>query len=170
MCKKIFKCAKETESKDVHHGPAKQPRHTETVDDGVKLIHDTTIHDLAFFKRQQITVTNYAVGLYVALYASFRIVDETGGPLFSNMMGVLVICLAITLLGLSSFFLWDLHCSIKHRRDRLREIRDYLPMIYRVLRLANKKPSETPITYLLQSVILAGGILLVLIVVVGIGN
>ncbi len=82
-------------------------------------LYQVTTQDLAFFKSQQWTLTNYTLVAFAAIVGSLHIDSSlTIGP-----CGRLVLCLIATLIGvIAAWVLWRLKRAIDERRDRLKRI------------------------------------------------
>jgi hypothetical protein len=85
----------------------------------LRLLYEVSVTDLEFFKRQQWSVTNYALLLYAAVVGVARLLD--GGV---SHLEKLVLCFVATGVAiLAGYILWVLNNSIDVRKARLAAIR-----------------------------------------------
>ena len=81
-------------------------------------LYQVTTQDLAFFKSQQWSLTNYGL---LALAAIAGIPQITGLPGTKCIATILCIS-AVAITALTAFLLWRLHGSIEVRRGRLEKV------------------------------------------------
>jgi hypothetical protein len=91
--------------------------------DDLRLLYQVTVSDLAFFKGQQWSVTNYALLIFAALVGVTQL-DQVEDLLLSDR--TLLLALATVDMVLAFVALIHLHCSIKLRRARLTSVRGKL--------------------------------------------
>ncbi|MCI0528994.1 MAG: hypothetical protein L0Y56_16275 [Nitrospira sp.] len=88
------------------------------MDEYVRLAYQSSLEDIRFFKKQQWTVTNYTILLYVSIIALARYVNPSGNVWLSFITGI------IGLLAL--FVILLLQGSIEGVYAREEKIRKYL--------------------------------------------
>lgn len=126
---------------------------TEQSNEEMRLLYQTSVTELEFFKRQQWSVTNYALLLYAAIVGVAQLlagnIDRTEK---------LVLCLVASVVGmLGAYILWVLNNSIEVRKSRLEAIHDHFSESFRKVWSIEEKPEEALSIY----------VLLLLVVVVG---
>lgn len=85
----------------------------------LQLLYNVSVSDIAAFKQQQWSVTNYALVIQAALVAVGQLLKE---PLGSWERWLLVVLIGVTAC-VGGSVLFRLHRSIEERRERLRRIR-----------------------------------------------
>ena len=131
----------------------------------LRLLYQTSVADLEFFKRQQWSVTNYALLLYAVIVGIVQVLQgNVSGPEKT------VLCLVATVVALlGCYILRVLNSSIVLRRGRLITIRKSFSKDFRAAWSAMKNEGETEKTaeeeekkYFiyrsLQAVVIAGAI------------
>jgi uncharacterized membrane protein len=105
----------------------------------LRLLYQTTVADIAFFKQQQFTVTNYALLLQTALvFVAYQFLKSPLEPFFFWL--VLVLAVGISAAGLLA--VQRLHASIEVRRERLRRVRKQFGRAFFAAWDVNKEPDD----------------------------
>ncbi len=119
----------------------------------LRLLYQVTTQDLAFFKQQQWSTTNYALLLQAALVGVIQLAK--GAATQSVRIGACVLATAVGIAGV--VLLTKLERSIKARRDRLGQVRGRLSQEFRDAWKIPAKAPDSPITaVVLGSVIVIG--------------
>ena len=123
----------------------------------LRLLYQVTTQDLAFFKQQQWSVTNYVLLLYGAFFGISQI-----DSLKVASCERFVLCLLATALGVVGIWLViKLEKSIKARRDRLDNVRRLFTKTFCIAwRSKHKAPDSSAIAYLLCTVMGFGAVFL----------
>lgn len=122
-------------------------------DDELRLLYQVTVQDLAFFKQQQWSVTNYGLLLYAAIVGIPQIPNAGVTPCER-----LVLCLLATALAAGgAYLLYKLERSIKARRDRLSKIRRLFTKAFCLAWRSKYKDPDAPTTSILLGAILIVG-------------
>jgi len=116
------------------------------------LLYSSSISEIAGFKQQQWAVTNYTLVVNAALVAAGQII---GAKLHVGERFVLVALVVISV-GLGLRVLHLLQCSIKARRDRLSNIREYFGDPFKDSRSVSKE--DDPVPYILGSAQVIGAL------------
>lgn len=117
------------------------------------LLYQVSVQDLAFFKGQQWSITNYGLLLYAAIVGIPQIPNICLTPCER-----LILCLLATALtGSGVFLLWKLERSIKARRDRLKKIFKTFTNTFCLAWKSKSKDPDAPTTSILQGSILVIG-------------
>lgn len=104
----------------------------------LRLLYQTSVTELEFFKRQQWSVTNYALLLYAAIVGITRLLDGDVSSLEK-----LVLCLVATIVAtLGVYILFVLNNSIDIRRARLAAIRTEFTALYQSAWVAKEKDDK----------------------------
>ena len=121
----------------------------------LRLLYDVSVTELEFFKRQQWSVTNYALLLYAGIVGVARLLQGN----ISNTEK-LVLCLVATGVAvLGSYILWVLNNSIDVRKARLSAARKQFSTTFHSAFSAKEKAEEAlSINVLLLGVVLVGAI------------
>jgi hypothetical protein len=104
----------------------------------LRLLYQVSVTDLEFFKRQQWSVTNYALLLYAAIIGVARMLDGD-----VSRLEKLVLCSVATGVAiLASYILWVLNNSIDVRKARLASIRKNFSAAFHNAWSAREKEEE----------------------------
>jgi hypothetical protein len=123
----------------------------------LQLLYQTSITELEFFKRQQWSVTNYALLLYAAIVGVAQLLQGN-----VSAMEKLVLCLVATTVGLlGAYILWVLNNSIDVRKARLVEIHQHFSDNFRQIRAVQEKPEEALSIYVLLLMVVSIGVCVV---------
>ncbi|KPK11709.1 MAG: hypothetical protein AMJ68_04875 [Acidithiobacillales bacterium SG8_45] len=121
----------------------------------LRLLYEVSVKELEFFKRQQWSVTNYALLLYAAVVGVARLLN-------GNVSGAekLVFCLVATGVAvLGSYILWVLNNSIVVRKARLSAVRKNFSTTFHSAWTAKEKLEEALSIYgLLMAVVVIGAL------------
>ena len=121
----------------------------------LRLLYEASVDELDFFKRQQWSVTHYALLLYAAVVGVARLLD-------GNVSGAekLAFCLVTTGVAvLGSYILWVLNNSIVVRKARLAAVRKNFSTTFHSAWTAKEKPEEALGIYgLLMAVVVIGAL------------
>lgn len=90
-------------------------------------LYQVTTQDLAFFKSQQWTLTNYALAAYVAIVGVPELFDVERATCATWALCAAVLAVAVS----AAWVLWRLHGSIEERRSRLERIYGQLSQTFR---------------------------------------
>jgi len=120
----------------------------------LRLLYQTSVTELEFFKRQQWSVTNYALLLYAAIVGIAQLltgdIDQTEK---------LVLCLLGSVVGLlGAYILWVLNNSIEVRKSRLGAIHGNFSEAFRKVWSIEEKPEEALSIYVLLLMVMVAGI------------
>jgi hypothetical protein len=123
----------------------------------LRLLYQVTTQDLAFFKKQQWSVTNYVLLLFGAFFGVSQIDALKVGPCER-----FVLCLVASALAVVGILLvYKLEKSIKARRDRLNKIRCMFTESFCLAwKSKDKAPDSTAIVWLLYLIIGFGAVFL----------
>jgi hypothetical protein len=118
------------------------------------LLYQVSVQDLAFFKGQQWSITNYGLLLYAAIVA----IPQTKVTL--TPCERLILCLIATALaGTGVYLLWKLERSIKARQDRLKKVfRTFTKTFCLAWRSKYKDPDAPTVSILLGSILILGAL------------
>jgi hypothetical protein len=121
----------------------------------LRLLFQVSVQDLAFFMKQQWSVTNYILLLFGALFAISRIDSLKVGSCER-----LVLCLVATgLTVLGVWLVYTLQKSIMVRQDRLKNIRRTFTRAFCLARYSKHKvPNSAAIARLLYAVMVFGAL------------
>jgi NhaP-type Na+/H+ or K+/H+ antiporter len=124
----------------------------------LRLLYQVSTQDLAFFKKQQWSVTNYVLLLYGALIY----VSQKDALQVASLFERFVLCLLATALSVVGILLvYKLEKSIKARRDRLKNIRcTFTESFCLAWNSKHKAPDSAAIAYLLYTVMGLGAVFL----------
>ena len=93
----------------------------------LRLLYQTSTSDIAFFKQQQFTITNYALTLQAGLlFVAYQVLKLPFHPVAFWVLLVSVCAVPVASLLVVS----RLHSSIQVRRERLRRIRGHLGSVF----------------------------------------
>ena len=131
----------------------------------LRLLYQVSVDDIAFFKRQQWSATNYALLIHVAVvYIAHQLVQRLT---ISDMVALIVAAWAAALAGL--LVISRLRKSIDARRERLDNVRARFGAPFIAAWTVKKEADD--IHWLLQAVAILGAIVVTwLIVAVGFGS
>jgi hypothetical protein len=119
-------------------------------------LYQATVSDLAFFKSQQWTITNYALLAFGSVIA----VRYIPGIAFGSC-GKAILCIVATVVYfLAGWLLWRLKESIEVRRERLERIFAEFTKKFRDVRGEKKQVSATEV-FIFLSLVLTFGIAIV---------
>ena len=119
----------------------------------LRLLYQVSVTDLEFFKRQQWSVTNYALLLYAVVVGVAQLL--TGDVSATEKLLLCLVATAVAILG--SYILLMLNNSIDVRKARLAAIRKTFSTTFHSAWSAKEKPEEALSIYaLLLAVILIG--------------
>ena len=89
--------------------------------DELRLLYQTSVSDIAFFKQQQFTITNYALTLQAGLlFVAYQVLKPPPLQPFALWSLLFLVC-AVSAAGL--LVIARLHASIEARRQRLSRVR-----------------------------------------------
>jgi hypothetical protein len=81
-------------------------------------LYQVTTQDLAFFKSQQWSLTNYGLLALAAIVG----IPQVSNLEITSCIAISLSVIAVSVTLLTGFLLWRLHGSIKERRDRLKRV------------------------------------------------
>ena len=139
--------------------PQEEEKQTERrkAEEELRLLYQVSTQDLAFFKQQQWSVTNYVLLLYGAFFGVSQI-DALNVASCERF----VLCLLATALSVVGILIvYKLENSIKARRDRLKNIRrTFTESFCLAWNSKHKAPDSAAIAYLLCTVMGLGAVFL----------
>ena len=136
------------------------PTLSDTEREELRLLYSVSVGDIAFFKQQQWTVTNYAIGTYVALVAADKLLAAEPCTWAFWVLGGAVVGAAVAGVGVVR----RLQRSIKVRRGRLSAVRSRFSDAF-LDAWHQHKDEKDDIHLLLQAVVILGGLLSLVLVV-----
>jgi hypothetical protein len=93
----------------------------------LRMLYEVTISDIAFFKQQQISVTNYGIALHAAVVViAFQFLPKPVANWEMQFLRILILIVSI----MCYIFLKQLNYSISVRRERLKKIRSYFSEVF----------------------------------------
>lgn len=121
----------------------------------LRLLYQASVTELEFFKRQQWSVTNYALLLYAAIIGVTQLLTENIGQAEK-----LVLCLVATAVATSGgYILLVLNNSIDVRKARIAMIRKNFSVLFHGAWSAKEKAEEALSVYrLLLAVVIIGAV------------
>lgn len=120
----------------------------------LRLLYQTSVAELEFFKRQQWSVTNYALLLYAAIVGVMQLLTGNIGSVEK-----LSLCLIASVVGLlGAYILWVLNNSIDVRKARLDAMHSHFTDSFRKVWSIQEKPEEALSIYVLLLIIIAVGV------------
>ncbi len=124
-----------------------------------RLIYQIGVQNIAFLKRQQWAVTNYALLLYAALIAISQLLPTSANNIERLVFTTIVIALAVAAI----WMLWSLHHSITLERHVLDAARTDFPdeVRNRIQELTRGRAHSRPDVSILLTAVLAGGAVIV---------
>lgn len=126
----------------------------EKMNEELRLLYQTSVTELEFFKRQQWSVTNYALLLYAAIVGVAQLLTGNIGNVEK-----LVLCLVASVVGLlGAYILWVLNNSIDVRKARLDAMHQQLTDTFRKIWSIQEKPEEALSIYVLLLMVIAVGV------------
>jgi hypothetical protein len=129
--------------------------------DELRLLYQTSASDIAFFKQQQFTITNYALTLQAGIvFVAYQVLK----PPFAAFAfwSLLVLACAISFAGI--LVVSRLTVSISARRTRLERIREHFGPVFRAVWSVPKEPDD--FHWLLRAVLLVSAAISVWLIVV----
>ncbi|MCG6975562.1 MAG: hypothetical protein LJE56_04040 [Acidiferrobacterales bacterium] len=123
----------------------------------LRLLYQVSVTDLEFFKRQQWSVTNYALLLYAAVVGVAQLIDGR-----ASEVEKLVLCLVATVVAvLGNYILSLLNKSIEVRKARLQAVRKSFSTTFHSAWSAIEKSGEKNSIYWSLRVVMVVGAVLV---------
>jgi len=120
----------------------------------LRLLYQTSVTELEFFKRQQWSVTNYALLLYAAIVGMAQLLTGDIGNTEK-----LALCLVASVVGLlGAYILWVLNNSIDVRKARLDTMHGYFSDNFRQVWSIQEKPEEALSIYVLLLMVMTMGV------------
>jgi len=117
------------------------------------LLYQVSVSDLAFFKQQQWSVSNYSLLVLAGLCGAMKLVVGPIDTVELIVLGALVLATAIG----GSVMLWSLEAAIEVRRERLRAAREHFSdAFFRAWGTRGKLDERVSVCWLLQIVLVAG--------------
>jgi hypothetical protein len=142
--------------------PGKQKDTEERAD--LIALYQVTTQDLAFFKSQQWSLTNYGLLALTAIAGTPQITGLT----VTKCIAVILCISAVVIAGLTAWLLWRLHGSIEQRRDRLERVYAKLSDAFRDARGVKSSASAWEMVIPLWAVLLLALALSLWLVVSGV--
>ena len=135
---------------DMSNGELTTNQHEE-----LRLLYNVTAADLAFFKRQQWVVTNYALLLYAVIVAvGKQLLSAPVAAWEKILLGILAGATAIS----AGVIVSQLQESIKVRRARLEKLRSQFSKEFQEAWAALEKPSDYVVPVLYAVIVIGLGI------------
>jgi hypothetical protein len=116
------------------------------------LLYSSSVSELAAFKQQQWSVTNYTLVVNAALVAAGQII----GDCVRTSERFLLLSLVVISAALGLRVLYLLQCSIRARRDRLTKTREFFGSPFKDSRSVPKE--NDPVFYILGVAQVVGGL------------
>ncbi len=124
--------------------------------DELLAVYQSAIGDIAFFKSQQFTLTNYAILVYVAILGVAKLLKDAGRLATAEAVILFLSALVVLLLGL--FVLSELQVSLQEGRGRLeRCIDNFSKQIEkRIFQTPVRAEDKQSLTNLFRSILVFG--------------
>lgn len=128
--------------------------------DDLHALYQACVADLAFFKSQQWSITNYSILAYGGIFAAAKIAASN-----SCLFKVALIAMIIAITSSGVVMVLSLHHAIKVRQARLAFIRGKLTTMFTEAWGAMEKGSEflDPVRILCGALVLGGGLVALLV-------
>ena len=118
----------------------------------ITVLYQIMVQDLAQFKNQQWTLTNYTILVFAAIISVSEFDD-----LKLSLCGSFLLCLvASVIFGIAVHILWQLRASIEIRRKRIKHIIEKYSEVYRSCLGKSKKVNSGEMFFFLLFILLMG--------------